>query len=1205
MKPPYKSKMVLYFEDQDGFDQLTDVEKFLSWAQTQNLSHQSNDEIQNLRCHICNHIPTLVYSNTAHHRYHFALRLSCGVCQTFWNVCKYCSSDNQPTNFVRYSRRQLVNGRRLSIDNVRTLLDCSMESHLCTHSSNSVLDDESNGLEDHNDTTSDPSTTNNDRTTRIESIVLAIISSMFQGTEMTLFDMKLKEALLERETKKQYADFLIKKYWLKNIDCSLKAEEVILFLRHLRFIMQLSRDDNKELSYIVSSLRDNKLAQYQEMFESLNKEKRKVQIAYEAMKGFQRLLGSNGIVNNTNFELLFQSLDANAVSESNSDFVELRLPTSISQIRQILEADHSLLNNILIPPITLHDGGMSYVSPSNVLRLAICNGVPFEVVSGRNYSEQSLHKRSVYRAPVFKNMISGSNVGDDVITILYGFWSDGCYCGTESKGRRNQAKMGTIHIAHHTVTERHVFPVMFGRKQDDEEEVRKLIIEDMVKLSKTTVACYIPVLKQVRRVRFLLGYAILDRIEHAEITCYLGPTGKFSRQLSFSCPIFTQQGNVEVPYSLCKALTSCWSCWNKRVEFMRRGLYREAQRSRRCRDCYDWDLNSVEFYQHPNFPIDSITPTDISTFHQDALKSKQITFETMKLACLEIFDQVKRGQWTQATTEHYARRECIRESVWKKVWKQAKDASRDHNGDIEDIEFDVSCLPAFWNQDLISLNGFHLGVMHYLFLNIGKHLMEIVNMKMSESGLWTDTYNMWNSHFLSVRKMSLSWCKAWSLGSTALPGSMWVSENFVGFSIICKYIGSTLLTMERTRQHHDNLVQLFETYYVLCAVIMSPDEPNERHCKYAVCLSKCFLSLVDEYCSTIQRQKINKIESTSCFINLLSVGDRMKEYGVMRNYWEGGYRGEGIFRSLKGLVSRGLYSPKVTLQIMKKQYKNLAINDLISMKLKEADYVSLLQYELQDRANDIPIENNEEPTDENLLQDNPDRYRRFYCYSNLQELEEKIRNKEALAATYHKNSSVMYTFIGARKRTKTLCALYLNAWSTLRETHVCSVSSTGNLVELQDVSDRSTDYMSCLMLPIYHLNQDNEEDDIQMKYFIVNEDHKEMISDLSFHMPKLHLQERMNPNLNGVNGHQNDQDIQEAATICTDRNRCMEFVGRNVQAFDTFPIGKVTSFRYLRSIVSIDTAMWTVKYYTTVDCTGNARKQVALDYYELKNRLIS
>ena len=1204
----HKIDMVLAFSDQIVFNQATDENRFLSWVQSIGLSDDYEQGVGTMRCHRCSMIPSVVYHNSSVGKYHYAMRFICNPCESFWNVCKSCPTDNQPLQFVRYFRRQVINSRRVCLHTIQNELNGSLSCHSVCHPTETPMLSETDFRTDNTDNPVADVLIPPHIPHGMDIIVFHIISSMFDNEEMTLFRTKLKEAVIERETHNKYPDFLIKKYWLNNMNCSLFTEDVLLFFRYLRFIMKHSRDDNNEMSYIMSKVKEIKNNQHNIIHSKLEEQKKITQLSYNTIESLETLLQANGIEPNIDLDHVKQLLcgvSPDEVHESQTH-IKLSLPVTIPHIRKILELPSSLLKNIPIPPVVFHPSGNAYVKPSDVLRLAICFGLPFEIVTGSIYNTDNLHPRSVYRAPVFKKLINESDIDDDAITVLYGFWSDGCYTGTESKGKRNQAKMTTIHIAHHHVSERHVFPIIFGKKGDDDDEVKKIIIEDMMVLSRSYIPCYIPSIKQVKKVRFVLGYAIQDRPEHAETTCFMGSGGTFSRQTSMSCPISIGVDDERSAYSLCKSLESCKVCWNKRIDFMDRRMYRDAEKSRRCCVCYDWDLSSVEYFHHDNFPTTSIPDSEVSSFNAGALKSKVITFETMKLACHIIFEKVKRGEWTQAVTEHFARRECIREQVWKRVWREAKDAiTVNIEGNIENVGPDVTLFPPFWNQSLLPLSGFHLGVMHYLFLNVGKHLLEIVNLKLSEDGIWSKVYDIWNSDLLNVRQMSLSWCKGWTLGSSSVPTSMWVSENFVGFSILCRSMSSSLNTLSSAYEGISDVMEMLQTYYILCAIVMSPDEPDEDHCRYTGVAAKCLLSLVVDYCGKIRRHRINKIESTSCFVNLLTIGDKMKEYGIIRNYWEGGYRGEGIFRPLKSLVSRGLHTNKITYQVMKKQYQNLMINDLVRMKMEEKSYVSLMHHELLDLDTDDESElNPNDENEDNVLQGHSDRFRRFHSYTKLDEVLDKVRNKKSIALAYYTIDKEMYVFIGWKCQKKQMLKVELSEWSSVKKTHVCVPNIDPEVLDLEDVSNKATDYVSCIMLPYFYVTETEDEDETVMKYTVVNENHKELYDDMVFRTPRLCLEQKV---LNERGNRMNDNDeelLRQATTICSEREQCLEFIGQRVSPIEDFVMGEVTNFMYKRSIVSVQTSIWEVKYYTNEDGEGYARKRVEMNYFELMNSLL-
>ena len=44
----------------------------------------------------------------------------------------------------------------------------------------------------------------------------------------------------------------------------------------------------------------------------------------------------------------------------------------------------------------------------------------------------------------------------------------------------------------------------------------------------------------------------------------------------------------------------------------------------------------------------------------------------------------------------------------------------------------------------------------------------------------------------------------------------------------------------------------------------------------------------------------------SNYLSLLNLPDQMKEFGPLRLYWEGGWKGEGIIQELKSIIRDGL-----------------------------------------------------------------------------------------------------------------------------------------------------------------------------------------------------------------------------------------------------------------------------------------------------------
>ena len=135
--------------------------------------------------------------------------------------------------------------------------------------------------------------------------------------------------------------------------------------------------------------------------------------------------------------------------------------------------------------------------------MSVSLGTDIETIqAGVPYTHDKPVRRSVYRSPRMKALVEDCSTMEDTLVVLFGLWSDGCYCGTESKGNRNTVKMTTIHICHPNITHDHVFPIAFGPSKDKDDDVKTIILADIEKLVNTPVKCYVPGMKKNMNVLF-------------------------------------------------------------------------------------------------------------------------------------------------------------------------------------------------------------------------------------------------------------------------------------------------------------------------------------------------------------------------------------------------------------------------------------------------------------------------------------------------------------------------------------------------------------------------------------------------------------------------------------------------------------------------------------------------------------------------------
>ena len=88
------------------------------------------------------------------------------------------------------------------------------------------------------------------------------------------------------------------------------------------------------------------------------------------------------------------------------------------------------------------------------------------------------------------------------------------------------------------------------------------------------------------------------------------------------------------------------------------------------------------------------------------------------------------------------------------------------------------------------------------------------------------------------------------------------------------------------------------------------------------------------------KKDVNKIESTACILNVLSIVNEMRTKGLQRNYWEGGLSGEGMFHNVKPFLKRGLGQPGIYKATLNKLYNCREINNMINNSKEEINIES-------------------------------------------------------------------------------------------------------------------------------------------------------------------------------------------------------------------------------------------------------------------------
>ena len=291
-----------------------------------------------------------------------------------------------------------------------------------------------------------------------------------------------------------YAEYLIKKSWLRNLYCTISKEDCNLFIRIVKEFIFSSRDSCARQVDILSRMEErnyNIQNKYEERIKALENEtvllRAHVNMQHSIIQEFTKShVISMPLFRNSTTMISNKSITADATKP----VVKLPLPTRICHIKKIMDGPNSFVGNLLIPPIHHLPDGYTYVLPSEVLKLYLAHGIEFNFLQLKELNQTvNFPSRSIFnsvdtirKAKTFLSHKKNDN-GDSYLLPI-GLWSDGFDAGGASKCLRNVVKATTIHIPHDKISKNHVFLVGLGTNKGDHNRVREILMTDLDNLEK-------------------------------------------------------------------------------------------------------------------------------------------------------------------------------------------------------------------------------------------------------------------------------------------------------------------------------------------------------------------------------------------------------------------------------------------------------------------------------------------------------------------------------------------------------------------------------------------------------------------------------------------------------------------------------------------------------------------------------------------------
>lgn len=529
------------------------------------------------------------------------------------------------------------------------------------------------------------------------------------------------------------------------------------------------------------------------------------------------------------------------------------------------------------------------------------------------------------------NNINCSNNFSDYQTIFVSLWSDGCDPNARTKTNRGSMHITTVSILSdiHRNDERNTFVVAVGREGHDHTEVRTIIYDDINKMRNTHVyfdgKSYVPL-------QVILLCNIADRPERSESTGFGSHNGELTLRWGYVCAIAVN-------------LPSCKHCMSNREQNLSR---------MKCTECHDWDFLNVKI------KVDKHFPTDVPEYCDGFIASHKFCFKNAYASSNHCFTQLKLKKWGTGKAKSYLRHQGINNKV---IDKLIDGSTSDTCTNI------VNIVPPMWRPDYnFDMKNQIPAFMHLCFLGVTQTVGYTVKELLINYGKYTKYRQQ--DMLKHMRRFSLDWCRIWTYGSNKTPYGPWTAENYLGYARILKSMYSNAKTVTSGATHIDDrihnaklITKLASALNAMISRIMQPKctegsaLDTERHIKL-------FLSILTELddinitCHVEKQAKLiatptvvtqgkkktsksrnlvkkRKINSTSNLTSLLNIPDFMRQHGPPRLYWEGGFKGEGILRAVKPIVTQGTHMSWFATAALQRYYNEKSMKLLLDSENRD------------------------------------------------------------------------------------------------------------------------------------------------------------------------------------------------------------------------------------------------------------------------------
>ena len=638
---------------------------------------------------------------------------------------------------------------------------------------------------------------------------------------------------------------------------------------------------------------------------------------------------------------------------------DTRVPTSVAELRSMyVEGCHALLPNLPRPPVHVI-GSHAYVSLKDCVADLLGHGIDVDCIKRAEEGELVRRISESTRAQRILENSKTLHGTTEVLTLYVTEWSDGFEPSLSIKGNRGSCWIKTVTIAPppnklHSLS--HTYPIALGLESDDHEEVEQKFAEELMQFSSDkAMDFYHGALKRNVRVYMELFVSLQDQPERRSANYIMLGTSCYTARWGLALDFVAVASGIPacsncLASMLREPLTQrryqCRNCvnWDTNAEsglldfpcpdYYPEELIPPSGKLSPKRLTYDVMRNAVET-AHTGVVFHGWTMNNMKAYLRvHGLNAEAIaSISECAVNCRTYNDLVEAASDADAATPELAaiQRERQRAPEKYEMWK----------------------FPALWVRG-VELHQ-HIDVcMHLVFLGVIKTTIQMIQRWTKERGKHSTFLQYSVGIFESVQKLGLDWCRCLPYKNGKLGG--WVSENYLAAARLMNWfygpideIASDPVFVEPDRAMNkwtkdqnkgwlgirglDTQGSADELKARVIGYVQQPGGPPEQlapkggevtnvHAALTalkamvsrlMCRSvsdplvqdvdrhiKFFLSTFDIFDKAMRTEEITPTWITSYnFICLTNLPLVMKEFGPLRNMWEGAGQGEKILSLVK------------------------------------------------------------------------------------------------------------------------------------------------------------------------------------------------------------------------------------------------------------------------------------------------------------------